>query len=110
VGMCSVIGLPPTAGFISKWIFLLGALDAGKIPFVIVVLVSSLLKAGYFFPIVIKAFFGKPEEGAPQGMQEAPWPVLAPLVFTAAASLFLFFYPQPFFDLAAAAAKHLFQG
>lgn len=58
----SLIGIPPLAGFWSKWDLILGALDAPVftgIAFagVIVLLVSAILTAGYLLPIVRDAYF-----------------------------------------------------
>ncbi|MEO1017314.1 MAG: proton-conducting transporter membrane subunit, partial [Pseudomonadota bacterium] len=54
VGALGMIGLPPIAGFVSKWYLGLGALDAGQ-PWVIAVLVSSsLLNAAYFLPVLYR--------------------------------------------------------
>lgn len=65
VAALGMIGLPPTAGFVSKWYLAAGAVEA-QAPWVLVVLlVSSLLNAAYFLPILAAAWF-----------QEAsgPWP------------------------------------
>ncbi|MDY6826718.1 MAG: proton-conducting transporter membrane subunit, partial [Bacillota bacterium] len=56
VGSASMIGLPGTGGLISKWYLSLGALETGRPFFVIIILISSLLNAVYFMPIVINAF------------------------------------------------------
>ena len=42
VGAISMIGIPPTAGFISKWYILHGAFDSGHILAVVVVVISTL--------------------------------------------------------------------
>ncbi len=57
VGALSMIGLPPTAGFLGKWFILSGAIAAGQWVAVGVIVVSTLLNAGYFLPIVYRAFF-----------------------------------------------------
>ncbi len=101
IGCMSVIGLPPTAGLMSKWTFVTGAFQAEQGIFVAVLLASSVLKAGYFFPIIITFFFGKPAKAAEGGLfKEAPMACVIPLAITACASIFFFFYPEPFFDLA----------
>lgn len=65
VGVLGMIGLPPLAGFISKWYLGLGALEAGM-PWVIAVLIlSSLLNGAYFLPLVHRLWF-RPQSG--------PWP------------------------------------
>ncbi len=56
VGSASMIGLPGTGGLISKWYLALGALETGRIIFLLVILASSLLNAIYYMPIVINAF------------------------------------------------------
>jgi multicomponent Na+:H+ antiporter subunit D len=102
VGALSVIGLPPTGGFLSKWYLALGSLDADLWPVLVVLLTSSLLNAFYFLPIVFKAFFNaaKPDTETPPGLSEAPiWCVLPPAI-AAAGSVALFFYPDIFIDLA----------
>ena len=101
IGSLSVIGLPPTGGFFSKWYMVLGTLQAGQWPMLIVLLVSSLLNAAYFLPIVYKAFFCTEEESMfDNRMQEAPPWCVVPLVVTAICSIVLFFYPTPFLNLA----------
>jgi multicomponent Na+:H+ antiporter subunit D len=101
IGALSVIGLPPTGGFFSKWYLLLGTLQADKLPFLIVLLFSSLLNAAYFLPIVYKAFFCTPEENqCGHDIKEAPIWCLAPPVITATGSIALFFYPTLFIRLA----------
>jgi multicomponent Na+:H+ antiporter subunit D len=110
VGSLSVIGLPPAGGFLSKWSLLIGTLQAEQIGFLAVLLVSSLLNAAYFLPIVYSAFFAAPSEPLPERLGEAPGWCLAPLVVTALCSLLLFFYPQPFAELARLAVAQAFGG
>ena len=62
VGALSVIGLPPCGGFISKWYLVLGTLEAHDMALLVVLLVSSLLNAAYFLPIVYRAYFCGPDE------------------------------------------------
>ncbi|MFW5904736.1 MAG: proton-conducting transporter membrane subunit, partial [bacterium] len=57
IGSLSMIGLPPTGGFVSKWYMLVGAFGAGAWLAVGVLVLSTLLNAGYFVPIVYRAFF-----------------------------------------------------
>jgi multicomponent Na+:H+ antiporter subunit D len=100
VGALSVIGLPPTGGFFSKWYLVLGTLQANQWPMLVVLLLSSLLNAAYFLPIVYRAFFCTDAEALFENkVQEGPFWCVAPLVLTAVLSLFLFFYPDIFFRL-----------
>jgi len=100
-GALSIIGLPPTGGFLSKWYLVLGSLQAGQTAVLVVLLTSSLLNAVYFMPIVYRAFFSPSDTAETENrIQEAPLFCIAPLTITALISIVLFFYPQPFFRLA----------
>jgi multicomponent Na+:H+ antiporter subunit D len=111
IGALSVIGLPPCGGFISKWYLVTGTVEAGQFTMLAVLLGSSLLNAAYFLPIVYHAFFCRPEEAMFDGpVQEAPLRCLIPLLLTAALSVLLFFYPQPFLKLARLAVQGIIGG
>jgi len=106
IASLSIIGLPPAGGFLSKWYLVLGSLQAGQTIVLVVLLLSSLLNAAYFMPIVYRAFFSGPDIGdAETDIQEAPLFCVIPLAATALISIILFFYPQPFFRLAQMAVK-----
>lgn len=100
LGSLSIIGMPPLGGFISKWNLVLGAVDGGQLSLLIVLLVSSLLNAAYFLPIVYRAFFAPPPLDAVQGVKEAPLFCLVPLCLTALGSLLLFFSHETLLRLA----------
>lgn len=95
IAALSMIGLPPAVGFISKWYMLSGAMAAQHWLAVGVIIVSTLLNAGYFLPIVYRAFFVAPsadDQAHPHG--EAPLPMVLALCATAAATVLLFFLPD----------------
>jgi multicomponent Na+:H+ antiporter subunit D len=92
VGVVSMIGLPPTAGFLGKWFILTGAMQTANWIAVGVIIVSTVLNAGYFLPIVFRAFFREAPAGHAHG--EAPWPIVLALTTTAAATVLLFLAPQ----------------
>jgi multicomponent Na+:H+ antiporter subunit D len=103
IGSMSIIGLPPLGGFLSKWHLVLGSLESGHMPILVVLLTSSLLNAAYFLPIVYHAFFTienstQDNPGEP-AIREAPLLAVAPPVLTAVGSILLFFYPGPFMGL-----------
>jgi multicomponent Na+:H+ antiporter subunit D len=101
IGSLSVIGLPPTGGFFSKWYLVLGTLEADQMVMLVVLLTSSLLNGAYFLPIVYRAFFCTPEESMFEDkVQEAPLWCVLPLTITAILSVGLFFYPDIFKKLA----------
>src|SRR3546814_2259850 len=56
VGAVSMIGVPPAAGFISKWYMLMGAIGVKAWIAVAVIAASTLLNAAYYLPIVHAAF------------------------------------------------------
>lgn len=60
----SMIGVPPVSGFVTKWYLALGTMDINNLILLSVLMVSSLLNAGYFVPVILTAYFGKPAEGA----------------------------------------------
>ena len=90
VGTLSMIGLPPAAGFVRKWFMVAGALQAGHWLALAVIAASTLLNAGYFVPIVYKAFFLPSRDSAPGG--EAPPTMVAAMVVTAALTVLMFFF------------------
>ena len=94
----SVVGIPLTAGFVSKWYLALGTVDGGRLVFLGVLLVSSLLNMIYLGSIVYKAYFEK-ESPTNEEVREVPW-MVAPLAISAAASLILGLYPMPVLELA----------
>jgi multicomponent Na+:H+ antiporter subunit D len=109
IGTLSMVGVPPVVGFISKWYLVSGVIERAQLPdghfdewfALIVITLSTLLNAGYFLPIVYRAFF-KPlsDEDRKHPHGEAPWPIVVALTFTAALTLFFFFWNKPAADLA----------
>ena len=55
----TAVGLPPMNIFITKWYLSLGALAAGMPLLIVVLLISSVLNAAYYLPIVFTAFYGE---------------------------------------------------
>ena len=89
VGALGMIGVPPVAGFVSKWYLGLGAVEAGSDWVLMILVVSSLLNAAYFFPILFRAWFKEPPARWPgehisAGRLETAAPLLWPPVVTAA--------------------------
>ncbi len=90
----SMIGAPPVAGFVTKWYLVNGALDAGSIGIIVVLLVSTLLNAAYFAPVVYQGFFGQTSEADRNcKFTEAHPSLVIPLTVTALISVAIGLYP-----------------
>ncbi len=93
----SMIGAPPVAGFVTKWYLLNGAMDAHSIAVLLVLLVSTLLNAAYFAPVVYQGFFGKRSESDEHHQyREASPAMVIPLSITAVISVVIGLYPGIF--------------
>jgi multicomponent Na+:H+ antiporter subunit D len=95
-----MIGVPPVAGFVTKWYLLNGALSIHNIPILIVLMVSTILNAGYFAPITFKAFFqGRKGGWSRAEIKEAPLTMVVPIVLAALISVVIGIFPQFFVQL-----------
>ena len=93
----AMMGTPPSVGFITKWLLGSGALQAGLPVYVIILLVSALLNAAYFLPIIYIAFFrweGDEEEGHEEAQRpklvfgkEADHKLVVPVVILASLAI-----------------------
>ncbi|WDE09034.1 monovalent cation/H+ antiporter subunit D family protein [Thalassomonas viridans] len=77
IGSLSLIGIPLTVGFISKWYLLRAALENGWWPLAIFILFGSLLAVVYVWRIVETAYFTPPKDRHSQ-IKEAPLSLLLP--------------------------------
>src|SRR3989338_9451566 len=119
IGVLSMIGVPPAAGFISKWYMISGSIEARQIPFIIVIAASTILNACYFLPIVYTAYFKRHDNeiyneewrmlnkgygminmNSEVRIKEAPPLMVVSLILTAIGTLVLFFWPSLFLELA----------
>jgi multicomponent Na+:H+ antiporter subunit D len=82
IAALSMIGIPPLAGFFSKWYLVLGAIKANIWPYVVVIILSSLLNLLYFFRVIENIYLKKGEEPKvmrPRG-PELPLSMLIPIL------------------------------
>jgi multicomponent Na+:H+ antiporter subunit D len=77
VGGLSLIGVPATAGFVTKWYLVLGAIDTGHWWIAFLPVVSSLIAVLYVWRFVEVAYFREPGP-ALVGIKEAPPVLLLP--------------------------------
>jgi len=102
----SMIGVPLTVGFVSKWFLVVGALEAGLWPVAVLILLSSLLALIYIWRVVEVAYFQQPPEDAEE-VKEAPLSMLVPIWVLAGATLFFGIFTTLSAGTAAAAAREL---
>ncbi|MDF2840760.1 MAG: monovalent cation/H+ antiporter subunit family protein, partial [Clostridia bacterium] len=94
IAAISLIGIPPTNGFVSKWYLALGGLHENRAIFVIILLTSALLTAAYLIPIIITAFFPG-EDYVPSGKhKDPPATMLVPIIILTAAVVLLGLFPN----------------
>jgi multicomponent Na+:H+ antiporter subunit D len=110
VGAMGLAGIPPINAFVSKWFLCRGALQADQLVILGIFLISGLLNAAYFFPIVHRAFFRK--GGADLDHHgEASALMVVPICIVAVLSILLGLQPNllfGFFDLASGVTQSVF--
>jgi multicomponent Na+:H+ antiporter subunit D len=100
IAAISMIGLPPTAGFFSKWYLALGSIEQSNWIFLAVLLISSLMNAVYFFRVLEKLYLkprsesdssdeGRVPSNAPRSSNEVPGSMLVPTLVLAGGVLVL---------------------
>jgi len=77
IGGLSLIGVPATVGFVSKWYLVLAALEQGLWPVALLILLGSLLAVVYVWKLVEAAYLTEPRDDV--AVQEAPLSMLIPL-------------------------------
>ena len=105
-GGLSLIGLPLTAGFISKWYLVSAAFALGYWPLAVLVLVSSLLALIYIWRVVESAYFGTPDAST-RRIKEAPAAMLVPVWLLLGVNLYIGVNADLVADLAQRAAATL---
>ncbi|MGB0747743.1 MAG: monovalent cation/H+ antiporter subunit D family protein [Magnetospiraceae bacterium] len=90
IGGLSLIGVPLTVGFISKWQLMLATLEAGQWPVTLLIAASSLLAVIYIWRVVEIGYFRSPPEntGEVTAQGEAPLMMLFPMALMAALTLY----------------------
>ncbi len=86
IGGLGLIGVPVTAGFISKWLLLTAAFETGRWPVAVLMLLSSLLAVVYVWRVVETLYFSEPSEKA-LAATEAPLGMLVPTYAVIASTL-----------------------
>jgi|TARA_B110000091_G_C13812934_1_gene476158 multicomponent Na+:H+ antiporter subunit D len=98
IGALSMIGVPPTGGFVSKWYILAGAFEANNLVAVFTIIASTVLNAAYFLPILYMVWFEREKEGGKEH-GEAPFLAVLALCLTALLTLAFFLFNGPVIEL-----------
>ncbi len=109
VGGLSLIGVPLTAGFVSKWYLIQAALEAGWWPLAVLIVLSSLLAVIYVWRIVEIAYF-QPGGQLPKIYDRAPLKLLIPMWVLTGATIYFGIDATTTMDIAYTAAKALVPG
>ena len=108
-GGLSLVGVPLTAGFISKWYLILAAVERGWWPVVAVVVIGSLIALIYIWRVVEAAYLHPRPDGA-ETVREAPPALLAVTWTLVLANVWFGVNPGLVTSLASGAAEALFGG
>lgn len=107
LGGLSLIGVPLTVGFVSKWHLILAAIELGWWPLVIVVVAGSMLAVVYIGRVVEAGFFGEARDPT---RREAPAGLLIPVWILIFANIYFGIDTRLTVDIAEAAAAQLMAG
>lgn len=103
----SLIGVPLTVGFISKWHLILAAIENGWWPFALLVLITSLIALIYIWRVIETTYFKPRPKGAAQ-VVEAPMSMLIPTWILVLANLYFGIDTSLTIGIASDAARELF--
>jgi multicomponent Na+:H+ antiporter subunit D len=104
----SLIGIPGTAGFISKWVLVQGALEKGWWPVALLIVASSLLAVIYVWRVVEVLYMRAPKDGVE--VSEAPLSMLIPLWIMAGSTIYFGLDTELTLGAAKTAAEGLLAG
>ncbi len=89
VGALSLVGVPMTVGFVSKWYLIFAAIDRGWWPLAAFIVLTSLIALVYVWRVIEVAYFRTAQQGSAQAkVEEAPLLMLVPLWMLVAASVY----------------------
>jgi multicomponent Na+:H+ antiporter subunit D len=109
IGGLSLIGVPLTVGFVSKWYLLTALIEQGWWPVAVLILLGSMLAVIYVWRVVEVAYFKEPLETSTP-VKEAPMTFLIPIWTLVIANIYFGIDTRLSVQVAEAAAKSLFGG
>ncbi|KAF0208499.1 MAG: multicomponent Na+H+ antiporter subunit [Actinobacteria bacterium] len=89
IGAISIVGMPPTAGFLCKWYIALGAVEAGQPLFAVALVFGALFIFVYYIRMVNTFYFQEPVHPEILEVEEAPLSMLFPVLILAALCLIM---------------------
>jgi NADH-quinone oxidoreductase subunit N len=103
--LLSLAGIPPLAGFWSKFVLFAGAVEAGgwMVWLALAGVLNSAVSLYYYARVIKYMYVEEPPDGAPALARE-PGPYVAAIFFALLAVVLIGLYPQPFIDIAMKAA------
>lgn len=111
VGAASIVGLPPTVGFVTKYFLFIGAVEAKQWLVLVVLATSTVLSATYYLRMIRTSLSPRSEAGSAPPVTAAasgrpvPRAVLVPVIVTATLTLLLGIVPGPLLTLVRAAVR-----
>jgi len=109
LGGLSLVGVPSTAGFVTKWYLVIAAVERDAWVVAMLPVLSSLIALAYMYRFVEVVYLRDPGP-ALDGVRESPAALLVPALALAALVVASGVYSTPVVDGAAAAARALLQG
>lgn len=109
IGGMALVGVPGTAGFVSKWYLAVGAFDRGWWPVVFLILISSLIAVLYVGRVVEVAWFREPSELVAKA-KDPPLSMLVPMLLLAGATIYFGIDTEASASIARKAAESLIGG
>ena len=101
IGVLTMIGVPPTAGFMAEWIMFNGALQSGteqmdsyRVLLFVLAILSTILTAAYLLRMFKRVFFGTLSKEF-ENLRDSGKIIIVPMAFIAALSLSMGVYPDP---------------
>jgi len=109
ITMLSLLGFPGTFGFMGKWMILLGLTGAGHWVAAVVLVLASLVSAGYYLPVIMAVYMRPAAEGAPFDGIRIGAPAAVTIALAVALVVMLGLWPTPAMSPAQMGAASLFE-
>jgi multicomponent Na+:H+ antiporter subunit D len=94
IAALGMIGIPLTSGFLSKLYLGMAALEQGQWIFLVVIIISGLLNAMYYLPIMISGFLKGAQNHPNQPIKRLPKTMLFPIIILGCLILLIGIYPD----------------